>query len=1346
MSESMLVGRGLVEILPDFRGWGKQLASDMKMATKQVTNSVKPVEGAWRDSQGRLRNAQGHFIKEYENGWKGAAKTVHASLMKVGKGATLAGIGVAVAATKMAGDFQAETAVLQTAAGETTKGLKTVRAGILSISEGTGTGIKNLTDGMYTIEKAGFRGSAGLMVLKAAAQGAREENAKLSDVTNAMTSIMASYHLKATDSVRVMNGMKTAAGEGKITMEEFSGAMSTVLPIASANKIAFEQVAGAVATLTQHGTSAREATHELGATIRALASPNNVAAREMARFGLSSVDVSQNLGKRGLTGTIELLTKTILSKMGPSGKILLSAFEGTKQSAEDARIMLSKLPPEFQKTAKAFMDGKIEADDWNATIKGAPVAVAPMLRNFNTLVNRSRGFSRELKSGGPAAKTYTDALKKMSGGAIGLNTILQLSGESFDGFKERVGKVGESFHHSSKDVEGWKTTQKLLNVQLDMAKQRMQVLMINIGTKLIPVVTRIVQLFTEHKTVTMALVVGLLGLVGALSVVYVATKAWLIISGIAKVVMFAWNVATMRQTESLAVMRGQLALLWLQEKLAAVWTGIVTAAQWAWNAAMDANPIGLIVLAIAALVAGIVYVATKTQFFQTIWKATWGFVKTVFTGFVDWFKKNWQLITFTIMTLGIGLAVAMIVRHWNGVKHAFSETIDWMKRNWPLLLAIITGPFGLTVLYIVKHWKMISDGAKTAFNAVINFAVQLGKDLGSFFSKLPGELGHFFSTLPGIVGHWFVVLGQNIARFFTHILPDSAKALTNAQVVLLHAGEDLIKGLFHGAANFFTKTVPGWAKSVWHGIVSYFSAVFGIHSPSTVMAVLGLNLIQGLFQGMLKAASILTKWLGDHIGRPIVDMFTKTIPSAAKTFSSRVSGSWDNMRDNLSKAWGAVKKNTIDPLAHAFNATIPGAGRSMRDLITSFVRVMALHILDSFGVIIHGAVKLFGWVPGVGGKLKKAEAAFNRFRDNVNKALGGIKDRHPTVGVGMKIMTGKDAGLVNIGGIARATGGPIHGPGTETSDDIPIWASKNEHMWTAKEVKAVGGHEAMKRLRMMALMGLLKGYKNGGEIKGYASGGAVDVGARTPSGGQINSGVSKGFGNFFRENVGALIKAFKTQYAAVSNVGPVGSGVKRWTGMVHSVLSQLHESLGWTATVLRRMNQESGGNPNIVNRWDSNWKAGHPSVGLMQVIAGTFRAYAGRYRGVGPFSYGVSTNPTANTYAGLNYAIHRYGSLSALNRPGGYDSGGIARGIGSIFKGTNLPERILSPRQTAAFERLVDRLEGHGGAGGGSTVIHAHFHNHSIIGSQHEMENWLVNSFDQLQRRGRIKVITRTGS
>ncbi|MGW2895843.1 peptidoglycan DD-metalloendopeptidase family protein [Streptomyces sp. NPDC001212] len=124
--------------------------------------------------------------------------------------------------------------------------------------------------------------------------------------------------------------------------------------------------------------------------------------------------------------------------------------------------------------------------------------------------------------------------------------------------------------------------------------------------------------------------------------------------------------------------------------------------------------------------------------------------------------------------------------------------------------------------------------------------------------------------------------------------------------------------------------------------------------------------------------------------------------------------------------------------------------------------------------------------------------------------------------------------------------------------------------------------------------------------------------------------------------------------------GDGGTGVQRWRGVVEQALGQVHQSLGLVNTTLRRMNQESGGNPRAVNLWDSNAKAGHPSVGLMQVIRGTFEAYAGKYKKTGPFMYGVSVDPLANIYASMKYALAQYGSLSrAYNRPGGYARGGV---------------------------------------------------------------------------------------
>lgn len=64
----------------------------------------------------------------------------------------------------------------------------------------------------------------------------------------------------------------------------------------------------------------------------------------------------------------------------------------------------------------------------------------------------------------------------------------------------------------------------------------------------------------------------------------------------------------------------------------------------------------------------------------------------------------------------------------------------------------------------------------------------------------------------------------------------------------------------------------------------------------------------------------------------------------------------------------------------------------------------------------------------------------------------------------------------------RAGGGPINGPGSKGKDSVLMYGAPGEHMWTDKEVDAVGGQGAMYRLRAAALAGQIPGFSRGGEV------------------------------------------------------------------------------------------------------------------------------------------------------------------------------------------------------------------------------------------------------------------------
>lgn len=128
----------------------------------------------------------------------------------------------------------------------------------------------------------------------------------------------------------------------------------------------------------------------------------------------------------------------------------------------------------------------------------------------------------------------------------------------------------------------------------------------------------------------------------------------------------------------------------------------------------------------------------------------------------------------------------------------------------------------------------------------------------------------------------------------------------------------------------------------------------------------------------------------------------------------------------------------------------------------------------------------------------------------------------------------------------------------------------------------------------------------------------------------------------------------------------VPGGVERWRPMVERALRMMGQSTGLADITLRRMNQESSGNPRAINLWDINAKRGTPSKGLMQVIDPTFAAYA-----VSPYNRDI-WDPLSNILASMNYAINRYGGLyPAYSRAGGYALGGLVNpyGDGAIFSG-----------------------------------------------------------------------------
>ena len=148
--------------------------------------------------------------------------------------------------------------------------------------------------------------------------------------------------------------------------------------------------------------------------------------------------------------------------------------------------------------------------------------------------------------------------------------------------------------------------------------------------------------------------------------------------------------------------------------------------------------------------------------------------------------------------------------------------------------------------------------------------------------------------------------------------------------------------------------------------------------------------------------------------------------------------------------------------------------------------------------------------------------------------------------------------------------------------------------------------------------------------------------------GLVNGLSSDDLMSFLKDRISESIKD-------VSDAGTeaMNGGISQWRSVAaEALLLTGHYSKRNLDLLMQQMQTESGGNPNAINLWDSNAKAGHPSQGLMQVIPSTFDSYA---------LPGYDTDildPLSNIIAAIRYTWSRYGGPEGVWGEGhGYASG-----------------------------------------------------------------------------------------
>ena len=288
------------------------------------------------------------------------------------------------------------------------------------------------------------------------------------------------------------------------------------------------------------------------------------------------------------------------------------------------------------------------------------------------------------------------------------------------------------------------------------------------------------------------------------------------------------------------------------------------------NTTMLANPIVLVVAAIAGLVVAFVTLWNKSEAFRNFWINLWDNI-----------------------TSALGKAKDSIVKAFNTVMefftvtipNAFKKTIDFFKNNWQTILAFIINPFAGVITLL---WQK-----SETFRSIVDTIV-------SFFKELPGKIGNAIASAPGKIADWGGKLKTKATEAGQKVLTGITGKLKEIPGKIASIGGDVAKGLWNGINDKVS-----WLKSKISGFVgnvkNWLKKFFKISSPSKLMRdEIGRYLPEGIAVGIedyaFKAVNAVKGLSGQILGA--ADISGLNVPQIGGAVAAGAGGVVNNITFN----------------------------------------------------------------------------------------------------------------------------------------------------------------------------------------------------------------------------------------------------------------------------------------------------------------------------------------------------------------------------------------------------------------------------------------------------------------
>ena len=351
-----------------------------------------------------------------------------------------------------------------------------------------------------------------------------------------------------------------------------------------------------------------------------------------------------------------------------------------------------------------------------------------------------------------------------------------------------------------------------LEGQLTILKSQLQELAISFGEILLPAVKSIVSFLQGFINVLNSMPDGMKQTIVTIALVAAALGPVLIIIG--KVISAVGTIMT------------------IVPKVA----GVIKTVQGAFvalNATMLANPIVLIIAAIAALVAAFIYLWNTNEEFRQFWIDLWESIKeiavAVWEGLKEFFSAAWEAIRAIAETVWNAIA-GFFTGLWEGIRNTFTTVVNaissFLSTAWNTIQTVAT-----------TFWTAISTFFSTIWNGIKTVVTTVVTAISTFLTTAWNTIKTAITTVLNAIKTVFYTVWNAIKNVVTTVINAIKTAVSTAFSAMWNGIKNTISGIYNTIKNGLTNAVNfiknlassafSWGADIINGIVNGIKSCIG---------------------------------------------------------------------------------------------------------------------------------------------------------------------------------------------------------------------------------------------------------------------------------------------------------------------------------------------------------------------------------------------------------------------------------------------------------------------------------------------------------------------------------------